>query len=375
MGMENPRAIHSFKAHLPAHGLEQRQILEWIKKAHIQAESLKSQPDTDLPLERLVDRYAIKDNLIERRKFECDDLYNEKWEDNEVYRLDQEHPEGLGIEHRQMFFQRRANQVFDELFPPAIQPPHHLIHVTCTGYVAPSAAQMLISRRGWTNTEVTHAYHMGCYASLPSIRLAQGLSVHSGESVTVVHTEMCSLHMNPASHDPEQVVMQTLFADGHMKYQVGALPTGEVGLEVVRIKERIVPETGLDMTWLPSSWGMRMSLSRDVPVKLKSVVRDFYTDLVRECGLDPDAILRSADFAVHPGGPKIIDAVQEELQLSDEQLIASRKILRERGNMSSATLPHVWEELLRTPVQGKYVVSLAFGPGLTIFGAIFKMRM
>jgi predicted naringenin-chalcone synthase len=204
--------------------------------------------------------------------------------------------------------------------------------------------------------------------------MAHGLNLQSGEDVTVVHTEMCSLHMNPACHDPEQIVMQTLFADGHMKYQVGVLPAQAVGLEIVRIKELVVPDSGLDMTWVPASWGMRMSLSRDVPSKLKMVVRDFYGALIQECGLDPDVLLRSAHFAVHPGGPKIIDAVQEELELSDEQLLASRKILRERGNMSSVTLPHVWEELLVNPTHGKYVVSLAFGPGLTIFGAVFKMR-
>jgi predicted naringenin-chalcone synthase len=79
-------------------------------------------------------------------------------------------------------------------------------------------------------------------------------------------------------------------------------------------------------------------------------------------------------FAIHPGGPKIIDSVQEVLELSDNQIKESRKILFERGNMSSATLPHVWSEILGNnyPI-GTNVISFAFGPGLTLFGSVFTI--
>ena len=79
-------------------------------------------------------------------------------------------------------------------------------------------------------------------------------------------------------------------------------------------------------------------------------------------------------FAIHPGGPKIIDAVQEVLELSDQQTAQSKKVLFERGNMSSATLPHVWVEILKDPVAaGTKVISFAFGPGLTLFGSVFEV--
>ena len=81
----------------------------------------------------------------------------------------------------------------------------------------------------------------------------------------------------------------------------------------------------------------------------------------------------SALFAVHPGGPKIIEQVADRLGLRDEQVAHSRAVLLARGNMSSATLPHVWADLLadRAVPDGQRVVTLAFGPGLTLAGGVF----
>ena len=73
--------------------------------------------------------------------------------------------------------------------------------------------------------------------------------------------------------------------------------------------------------------------------------------------------------------PKIIDTVAQALELQSDQTTACRKVLFERGNMSSATLPHIWEEIFKNPpASGTPVVSLAFGPGLTVFGGLFEYR-
>ena len=95
--------------------------------------------------------------------------------------------------------------------------------------------------------------------------------------------------------------------------------------------------------------------------------------LFLKAGINVTEALKSV-FAIHPGGPKIIDSVQDILELSDEQVFYSKKILFERGNMSSATLPHVWSEILEHnyPV-GTKVISYAFGPGLTLFGSVFEV--
>jgi prepilin-type processing-associated H-X9-DG protein len=88
----------------------------------------------------------------------------------------------------------------------------------------------MVALENWKEkTAITHAYHMGCYASLPAVRIAHAL-VQSEKVenpsflVDIVHNEMCSLHMNPSSHSPEQMVVQTLFADGHVKYSLSVTP-------------------------------------------------------------------------------------------------------------------------------------------------------
>ncbi len=93
-------------------------------------------------------------------------------------------------------------------------------------------------------------------------------------------------------------------------------------------------------------------------------------------GLDLAADLRRTVFAVHPGGPKIIDQVRDVLELSDAQVQSSRDVLYEHGNMSSATLPHVWARLLEAADvrSGTPIFSLAFGPGLTVSGGLFRKR-
>ena len=373
--MNNIISLFHFEPHFPKYHLKQKDILDWIKRAHRRSDEVQSISNPDFPLERFIERYAVKDNLIEQRYFESDDVFTNDWNKNEIYQITHETPKAKAIDERHKFYGARADQVLEKMYPTGSAHPNHMIHVTCTGYLAPSPAQILVSKRNWTKTAVTHAYHMGCYASMPAIRLAQSLHHISEKTIDVVHTEMCSLHMNPSIHEPEQIVVQTLFADGHIKYLVGQAQEGQRAFELISIKEKIVPESIDGMTWNPAPWGMQMTLAKDVPTKLKEVIEQFCHELIREAGLKPEELIPKALFAIHPGGPKIIDSIQSELKLSEEQLSASKKILRERGNMSSATLPHIWDHILKNHYEpGQYVISFAFGPGLTIFGAMLRVR-
>jgi predicted naringenin-chalcone synthase len=119
---------------------------------------------------------------------------------------------------------------------------------------------------------------------------------------------------------------------------------------------------------------MKMSLSKAVPLKIRDELPTFIQELCSSQGIELGRVLKEGVFAVHPGGPKIIEAVQKKLELRDDQMEESRKVLFERGNMSSATLPHVWNEIIKSNKEsGTIVVSLAFGPGLTIFGGLFEI--
>jgi predicted naringenin-chalcone synthase len=222
---------------------------------------------------------------------------------------------------------------------------------------------------------------MGCYASLPAVRIADGFRAaglaHGLKRIDIVHTEICSLHLNLADHSPEQMVVQSLFADGHIRYSAVSSESAEPGgLELVTIHEEILPNTLDFMTWQTSEWGMRMTLSKEVPKQLAASIQGFISRMLTHAQLENPHFLSEAIFAIHPGGPRIIDQLQAELNLREEQVSHSKKILFDYGNMSSATLPHIWNSILgdtNIPA-GKWIVSLAFGPGLTAFGALMRKR-
>jgi predicted naringenin-chalcone synthase len=116
-----------------------------------------------------------------------------------------------------------------------------------------------------------------------------------------------------------------------------------------------------------------MTLARDVPDKIARSLSPFLATLLQQAG-QSSAAVETAVFAIHPGGPKIVDQVAATLKLRESQIAHSRSVLRERGNMSSATLPHIWQAITRssTVQAGDLVVSLAFGPGLTLSGAVLQ---
>lgn len=356
-GMRRDIYLHSLQSVLPLRHLPQTIINDWIFKAHARCGEFSEK----------LQRFALNENYISQRYFECDDV-DEEWGKHSIYKLIPESPSGVSIGERNQFFGKRVMRVLDELY--ANRTPEHVIHVTCTGYISPSPVQAWFGKKV-NAPSITHAYHMGCYASLPSVRMAMGLHLGSDTDIDILHTEMCSLHLNPALHTPEQMVVQTLFADGHIRYAIGR---ERKGMKILGIKEKIIPDSADDMTWVPDSFGMKMTLSREVPLKIRDALPAFIREFCTECDVKEEEILRNAIFAIHPGGPKIIEAVQKKLELNDDQVEMSRKVLYERGNMSSATLPHVWKEILqKKPGEGKKVLSLAFGPGLTIFASLFEV--
>lgn len=369
--VKNERFIHSFQVVLPPNHLPQAQLVDWTLSAHLRAESFKGSISDPEKFVNTLRRFTLGEAHISERYFEIDEI-DEEWEAHRIYRLGPATPNGATIEERGEYFAERAEGVFRQLYENKTggKAPHHIVHVTCTGYVSPSPAQIYFSKRAYAPA-ITHAYHMGCYASLPAVRMAVGLSLSEGKTIDVVHTEMCSLHLNAGSHTPEQMVVQTLFSDGHIKYSVGE---SAAGMKILAVHEKIVPGTLGDMTWTPGSHGMKMTLSRDVPFKIRDSLSVFLEELCAKAGVDKEEALKHGVFAVHPGGPKIIEAVQKELGLSDEQVRLSQKVLFTRGNMSSATLPHVWNEILESkPAAGTKVFSFAFGPGLTLFGSVFTV--
>ena len=268
---------------------------------------------------------------------------------------------GSGILERTQFFAQVARQRLETYYPDSTSRPDHLVHVSCTGYISPSAAQSLVNKRGWSGkTAVTHAYHMGCYASIPAIRAAAGLlalprnaaSPPSGSTSFTPSSVHCIWIR--WSTRPSKPWCKASSADGHVRYSCLARATRPSGRKRTGprgpgVHEYIVPGTESSMSWQTADWGMKMTLSRDVPRQVGDALPGSSGSYRRPAhepsGLSLEEASDAAVFAVHPGGPKIIDFVQDKLKLQDAQVrqSADKCSASSWGNMSSATLPHVWK--------------------------------
>lgn len=378
--------LSNFALRRPRHEIAQKAALDWLVDAHVAsrtgAEGLSaSERDAfATQLGKLMQRCGCQPDRIRARGHSVSDLGRRDWQNLRLYDVER-HPRGVGTAVRSELYAEVVNAYFEQEFPVTSDPPSELVHVTCTGYVAPSGAQRVVARNGWgAHTRVSHAYHMGCYAAFPAIRLAAGhlsspvalLPRGQDLRVDIVHTELCTLHLDPNDHSPEQLVIQSLFGDGFIRY---SLSNGEgPGLEVLALDERILPDSADAMTWTASDCGLHMTLARDVPARLAAELRGFVGALFERAGLNLAQDLRHSVAAIHPGGPRIIDGVREVLELSEEQVETSRGVLLDYGNMSSATLPHVWQRLVddERVAPGTLILSLAFGPGLTLCGGLFR---
>lgn len=321
-------------------------------------------------IEKRIRRFGLANSKIKSRATEILDYAIETKNEKSAFTFfkDGHIPD---LEARMLFYLAQSENTFKQWYETERHPPDHLIHVSCTGYTAPNAAQKTAA--AWMRDKkktvvVTNAYHMGCYASLPALRIAGSLS---GERIDIAHNELCTLHFDPLTLEPEQIVVQSLFADGHIRYTYSN-HRPELGFEIECLKEELIPETEKEMTWSPGGMHFQMHLSREIPELIKANLKPFVTKLLESSKHTPSSPLL---FAIHPGGPKIIEAVEEVLGLSPECTEESHDVLAECGNMSSATLPHIWDRILKNPKREKNstVVSLAFGPGLTLSGGVFRL--
>jgi predicted naringenin-chalcone synthase len=206
---------------------------------------------------------------------------------------------------------------------------------------------------------------MGCYAALPGLGVAADYVALHRRPAAMLCVELPSLHVQPSERDPQQVVAHALFSDAAAA--VVLLPGGP-GPEVARLVARTDPTTADHMSWEITDLGFRMGLSPRVPEALARHVAPAVGELLVDTGL---AVRDVAGWAVHPGGPRILDVVRESLELEPDAMTPSVAALAEHGNCSSPTVLLILDQLLRRPGGlGGSAVAMAFGPGLTLYGAL-----
>jgi predicted naringenin-chalcone synthase len=234
---------------------------------------------------------------------------------------------------------------------------------TCTGYATPGLDIRLASDLGMPlGLQRLLVGHMGCYAALPGLGAVTDFVSARSRPAVLLCCELTSLHVQPAQPDLDQVVAHALFSDAAAAVVVE--PGAGRGRRMAGLVARTDSSTADHMTWDVTDLGFRMGLSPRVPDVLARHVGEVVAELLDGAGLRSEDV---AGWAVHPGGPRILDVVRDELGLAEMQLAASRRVLAEHGNCSSATVLLVLDEL--ADVDGPVVV-LAFGPGLTLYAAL-----
>ncbi len=385
--------------------IPQTQGVAWMKAA-LERSSV-SGPDATRA-RRLYDLLG-RQSTIESRATALEDYTHEDWERMELFAEpragDGAPPEASGdpasgamswahpaLEARMEVFARTAIDVAREAFAADPDAPDFLAQVSCTGYDSPTAVQRIALERGWLNTRLLHVGHMGCYAAVPALmtaadavaalaaRRASGVPA-SGEDLApeadahaaVYLVEMCTLHHRVEATAPEVVVQQCLFADGAARLDVYAAKPEGRSLALLGHHETLVPDSLNEMTWGLADSAFAMTLSRRVPEFIKAGVGDAVDALLSQHGLTVDDIDIAA---IHPGGPRVIEVTAEALGFSEHQTRHSTAVLHARGNMSSTTLPHIWARITEDAEveAGALVLSLAFGPGLTIAANLLRVE-
>jgi alpha-pyrone synthase len=243
----------------------------------------------------------------------------------------------------------------------------HLIVTTCTGFYAPGLDLQVMDHLGLDGgVERTTVGFMGCQAALPGLKLATHI-VRSEPTarVLMLNLELCTIHLQETS-DLESVLSFLIFADGCAASLVSAEPTG---LEILGFTSAVLPGSRDQIRWHIGNNGFLMWLDGAVPGTIARGLPDHARAVTG--GLHPGEVDL---WAVHPGGRSVLDAVQDALRLDDGALATSRAVLRDHGNMSSATIMFVLRRILAQGGPDRHGCALAFGPGLTAEALRFRVR-
>ncbi|HYE01426.1 MAG TPA: type III polyketide synthase [Alphaproteobacteria bacterium] len=234
----------------------------------------------------------------------------------------------------------------------------HLIVVSCTGFYAPGLDLQIVQQFGLDpGVERTMIGFMGCYAAMNALKLARHIvRAEPAAKVAVVCLELCTLHMQETA-DLEALLSFLIFADGCAAALVSAEPQG---IRLDGFASAVMPESAGLITWHIGECGFDMFLSGQVPNAIGHGLPDAAPALLGGRRRDEVAL-----WAIHPGGRTVLDAVETALALPPDALDRSRAVLRDYGNMSSATVMFVLKAMLEDAAAAGPGCAMAFGPGLT----------
>ena len=254
----------------------------------------------------------------------------------------------------------------------------HLVTVSCTGMYAPGLDIELVQALGLRpDVRRTCVNFMGCYAAVNAIKLADAFCLaDAGARVLIVSVELCTLHFQK-SPEENHLVSNALFGDGAAACLVLAqpLPNQAPSLGLRAFHCGLEPDGHDDMAWHINDFGFEMTLSSYVPKLIQRGIRHLTDGLLASL---PVQLADIRHFAIHPGGRRILETIEAELGLTRADNRHAYRVLRDFGNMSSATVLFVLRDVLAAAVpadHGAPVLSFAFGPGLTMEAMLLEISI
>ena len=254
------------------------------------------------------------------------------------------------------------NCLKDKITPKEVT---HLITVSCTGMSAPGLdlqiAEVMDMQPQVFRTSVNF---MGCYGAVHALKLAKLICDSTPNSnVLVIATEICSIHFQK-EYTPDSASSSLLFADGSAAVFVSNKIQSDKKLQLTDFYSKVAYKGKKDMAWELSHRGFIITLSSYIPDLIEQDITALIEEAAQHWGLSINDITH---WCLHPGGKKILSAIQKQLHLSDDNMRFSKNILSRFGNMSSPTVLFVLKEILESlDDKPANIIGTAFGPGLTM---------
>jgi predicted naringenin-chalcone synthase len=246
----------------------------------------------------------------------------------------------------------------------------HVVTVSCTGFAAPNFDVGLIRDLGLRRTVArTHVGFMGCHGVLNALRVAKAYADSTpGACVLVCAVELCSLHYQ-YGWNVDWLVANAIFADGAAAIVGGGQSRPPLDEWVLSATGgSLLEESAELMSWRIGNHGFEMSLSARVPGVIERELRPWLAGWLASQGTAVDQI---ASWALHPGGPRILEACAQAIGIKREDYAVSQEVLGEFGNMSSPTILFILERLRRRHAP-RPCLAIGFGPGLAVEAALLR---
>lgn len=310
------------------------------------------------PLRKLFRRMAGRSHISHRYSFfepgpTLDDL-----DTRHFYRAGAFPNTAERMHHYQESAWELAQRACDQLPKESVAKVTHVIVTSCTGFYAPGLDFDIVRHYGMSDAvERTLIGFMGCSAAFNGMKAARHIVRSQPDAVVLmVNVELCTLHLQD-TENLEDLLSFLIFADG---CAASLISSDTKGIEIEGFHSAVLPESDDQLTWKVGQNGFDMVLSGQVPLSVAGYLPKNLHKILRDWKPEDVDI-----WAVHPGGRSILDAVETSVELAPNALDHSRKILKQYGNMSSATIMFVLNSIMNDGEAKGRGCALALGPGIT----------